>query len=266
MSVSGRAYSFVVGLLFIAALAMPVNAATVRDTFDRTWKVGAGGALYLSNENGSVEIESWDREEVRVQARITLEAGSSKSAREAMERFEIATSRDGDEITITSRKPRGQDGLLAWLSGSQIEVDVNYRIRVPRHLDVEIETVNGSIQADSLSGVVALDSVNGRISVKDSRGAVSADTVNGSISVELLDVAASEKMTFGTTNGGITLSLPADVRADLDAATTNGSISSDLPLTSDSISKSRIRGTLNGGGVPIRMRTVNGSIRISSSS
>lgn len=48
---------------------------------------------------------------------------------------------------------------------------------------------------------------------------------------------------------------------DLDAATTNGRISSDIPLTSDSFSRSRVRGTLNGGGLPIKVRTVNGSIR-----
>lgn len=266
MSDSKRGFSFAAGLLLIVLLALPVDAATLRDTFDQSWKVGPGGALNLSNENGSVEIESWDRDEVRVRAEITLKAGSNQSAREAMDRFEIVTAREGDEISVTSRKPRGQDGFLAWLAGSQIEVDINYEIRVPRHLDVEIETVNGSIQAQALSGVIALDSVNGRITVKDSRGAVSADTVNGSISVELVDVAAGERMAFGTTNGGITLSLPADVKADVDAATTNGSITSDLPLTSDSFSKSRIRGTLNGGGVPIRMRTTNGSIRISSSS
>ncbi len=259
-------HPLIAGLLLAAVLALPVNAATLHDRYDKTWKVGAGAQLSLSNENGSVEIESWDRDEVRVLAEITLKAGSSETARKAMERFEIISSKQGDRISVSSRKPRGQDGFLAWLSGNHVEVDVNYQIKVPRRIDLDIETVNGSIQAASLSGTLTFDSVNGRITVRDSRGAVSADTVNGSISAELLEIDAGESMAFGTTNGGITLSLPAQAKADVDAATTNGSISSELPLTSESAGRSRIRGTLNGGGAPIRMRTVNGSIRIAASS
>lgn len=266
MSGAMRRFSLMIALLMVVAAAASVDAATLRDTFEQTWKVAEGGRLNLSNENGSVEIESWDRSEVMVRAEIRLKAGSSRSAEKAMEQFRIRTSREGDEISISSRKPRGNDGFLAWLAGQQIEVDVNYEVRVPSRFDVDIETVNGSIDAGSLAGIIELDSVNGRIVVRNASGSVSADTVNGSIDVELVETSATERMTFGTTNGGITLSLPSDVRADFDAATTNGKISSDIPLTTEQFSRSRIRGTLNGGGVPIKVRTVNGSIRVSSSS
>lgn len=251
--------------LFLTAVTSSLSAATVRDTFDETWNVAAGGRLELSNENGSVEIRSWDRSEVRVRAEIRLKAGSSRVAEEAMEEFRIRTSREGDRISISSRKPRSGEGFLSWLAGRNVEVDVKYDVMVPARFDVDIETVNGSIEASSLSGIVELDSVNGRIVVERSRGAVSAATVNGSINVELVDVARSGQMNFSTTNGSITLSLPADVRANFDAATTNGKITSDIPLTTDSFSRSRVRGTLNGGGTPISVRTVNGSVRLVSS-
>lgn len=262
MAHATRSLSAVLVLMLVLFASIPADAATVRDRFEKSWTVSEGGRLNLSNENGSVEIQSWDRAEVRVRAEIRLKAASSRAAEEAMEEFEVKFSREGDEISVSSRKPRGGDGFLSWLAGKQIEVDVNYEVMVPERFDVDIETVNGSIEAKSVTGVLALDSVNGRIAVRNARGSVSADTVNGSIEVELVDMRNADRMTFGTTNGSVTLSLPADAAADFDAATTNGRISSDIPLTTESMSRSKVKGTLNGGGVPIKVRTVNGSIRV----
>ena len=70
-------------------------------------------------------------------------------------------------------------------------------------------------------------------------------------------------MSFRTTNGGIEISLPGHVAADLKARTTNGSIETDLPVTiKGSFAKNRLSGSINGGGATIELQTTNGSIRI----
>ncbi|HEX9406111.1 MAG TPA: DUF4097 family beta strand repeat-containing protein, partial [Thermoanaerobaculia bacterium] len=67
-----------------------------------------------------------------------------------------------------------------------------------------------------------------------------------------------------TTNGRITVALPKSVAAILDAATTNGGITTDLPLTTtETRQHSALRGMINGGGTAeLRLRTTNGSINI----
>lgn len=258
--ISVRFRSLALTMLLLAAL--PAGAATIEDSFEESWRVGPGGSLQLWNENGSVEVESWERDEVRVQATIRIRAGSRSGAEEALEEFRIETRRDGDSISVRARKPKGRDGIFAWFAGRDLNVDVRYTVTVPRRFDLDVTTVNGAIEGRGLAGHLVFDTVNGSIKVVRSRGAVSADTVNGSISVELLSVSGEDSMEFSTTNGRIEIALPRGVGADVDASTTNGKISTDIPLTTDSFSRSRIRGTLNGGGVPIKARTVNGSIRI----
>jgi len=72
-----------------------------------------------------------------------------------------------------------------------------------------------------------------------------------------------EDMVFRTTNGGITLSIPAATQANLTARTTNGSIKTDFPITvQGTFSRNRLEGELNGGGGSIELRTTNGSIHI----
>ena len=55
----------------------------------------------------------------------------------------------------------------------------------------------------------------------------------------------------------------ADIRADLSARTTNGSVQTDFPVTvQGTFRKNRLEGELNGGGASIELRTTNGGIRI----
>ena len=68
-----------------------------------------------------------------------------------------------------------------------------------------------------------------------------------------------------TTNGGIHARLPRAFAARVDAANTNGSIETNLPiLVTGSQSKHSLHGTINGGGPELRLRTTNGSIHINS--
>jgi len=68
---------------------------------------------------------------------------------------------------------------------------------------------------------------------------------------------------LGTTNGGVTLTLPETAKADVSATCTNGGISiTGLKLETTQESRRHIEGRLNGGGTPIELHTTNGGIRV----
>jgi len=64
-------------------------------------------------------------------------------------------------------------------------------------------------------------------------------------------------------NGSIALDLPAGASAEVRAATVNGEVRSDFPLGGQArVSRRRLSGTIGGGGRPLALDTVNGSINI----
>ena len=66
-----------------------------------------------------------------------------------------------------------------------------------------------------------------------------------------------------TGDGNVTLRLPSDFSADIDAHTGDGRISLDLPVTvSGAITGHSVRGKLNTGGPELYIRTGDGSIRL----
>ena len=66
-----------------------------------------------------------------------------------------------------------------------------------------------------------------------------------------------------TGDGSVTLRLPENFTADLDAHTGDGKITVDFPVTaSGSLGRSELRGKLNGGGQTLVVRTGDGPIRL----
>ena len=71
---------------------------------------------------------------------------------------------------------------------------------------------------------------------------------------------------ISTTNGGIDLSLPPDLKANLSAGTTNGGIMLRLPVAVEGEQRgSHLRGTLGGGGPELFVRTTNAGVRLDES-
>lgn len=244
--------------------AVTAGAAELTETIDRTFDVRAGADFVLSNVNGKVTIDSWDQARVRVIAVKEVD-GDRDELKKALAELRVEMQPRNGGLTVVTHYPKESNGvgsILSWLAGDHIDANVRYEVTVPRSMNVDVTNTNGGIRLSNVAGKHELDTTNGKIEVKRCSGSLEAETTNGAISAELIRVAQGQPLSFETTNGRIEVALPAGVGADVDAATTNGSINSDLPVATTRTGSNSLRGTINGGGTSLRMRTTNGGINI----
>ncbi len=271
--------SFALALWVVAALAaFPAQASeTVKTVVRGNYPLGAGGSLVLENVNGGVSIEGWDRSEVAVVATKVVKASSEARAREILAQYKVMVDAKPQRVKISVVYPKIHQGFLAWLGGRTANGRVEFKIKVPRELDLAVEnvnggivlsgvrgdldlmTVNGAVTAKRVSGKIEVETVNGGLDITEAFGEISASTVNGGISASFSDVSGSAS--FSSVNGGIDLRLPSSARATFDFETMNGRVRSDLP-TSPPAGKRTLEGKLNGGGARIHASTTNGSIEV----
>jgi DUF4097 and DUF4098 domain-containing protein YvlB len=250
-------------LLIAASPALLQAGETYREKYDRVFDFQPGTRLVVSNENGSVTVRNWDKNAVRIVAEKRARSSNEEKAREALKSVKIDVHADGRTLVVETDTPdSGAAGFFQWLEGKHVDLDVAYEITVPKSLPLKVSTVNGHIDVAAVGGQLQLSTTNGRIDVAEASGSVDAETTNGRINAELVEVTANNRMSFETTNGGITLALPASIKADVNASTTNGSISSDIPVTTQRADDNSLRGSMNGGGPEITLETTNGSIHI----
>lgn len=256
-------------LVLSAALvlfAQTAFAAELQQTIDQTFDVRPGASVDLSNVNGRITVKAWDQPRVKVVAVKKVEAPKADVQKALNDlRVEIQP-RDGGLVIRTRYPNDGDGGFFSWLFGDDIDAQVTYELTVPRTMNVVVENTNGGIYVTEVTGKHDLDTTNGRIEVTRCAGTVDAATTNGSIHAELTSVTKNQPMRFETTNGRIEVSVPKDFAATIDASTTNGSIKTDLPIQTRSFDDNSLRGTINGGGTSLRLRTTNGGISIRRSS
>jgi DUF4097 and DUF4098 domain-containing protein YvlB len=269
---STRSFQFIQLLLIIFFSILifqhTIYASTVRETFQKTIEFEEGGFLSLSNSNGDIEIKSWDKNEVEIVAHKRIKAEDKETAEKLMEHLKIDIQEHDGEIIIETSYPKGSSGggIFSWLFGKgKASYLVEYEIKVPEKIDLNIHTTNGGLRIENIAGKLRLESTNGKINAREIKGLTRCETTNGNIRVEFDDVSVGDEMTFRTTNGSIKLYLPDDYGADdVDLKTTNGQINSDFPMSGSSNrrSKKKFRGSIKDGDRELTCSTTNGSIHL----
>ncbi len=247
--------------LLAAATAVPA-AAQEADDFRWSGTVAAGRTVTILGLNGNVEATPAAGGAVEVIA----EKRARRSDPEGV-RIEVRETAEG--VTICPVYP-GRSGCPGEESGprgrrnDRNDVRVDFIVRVPAGVHLDASTVNGAVEARSLTGDVRAASVNGKIRV-DAAGTVRASTVNGSIEATSGSARWTGELDFRTVNGSIDLALPAGASAAVEAMTVNGGLSTDFPLTIPAGRQwgpRKMEGTIGQGGGTLRLETVNGAIRL----
>jgi len=151
--------------------------------------------------------------------------------------------------------------------------------------DVEATTSNGSVDLAESGGSAVLKTSNGRIKADGVRGHFEASTSNGSIDARVVEADASRPTRLHSSNGSLRLTVESSPASDVHAITSNGSITLRLPASakarvkastrSSSITtdfdvafeggtkqKTRLEGTIGGGGPLLELSTSNGGIKL----
>ena len=232
-----------------AVLAGALSAAA-QDAFDWRGTVAPGKTVNVNNINGEVRARPSEDGFVHVEATQPA-AAQSVSVRIVVDEHDSGITVCPVYVTPDSPAPtscRSNDRPRN-VRGEDIRVD--FDIRVPQGVRLNVATVNGDIVAQQLRSDVQATTVNGRVNIQ-TMGFVSRVT---------------------TVNGDVELEVPAGMDADFHANTVHGAIEADFPLTRSqppAFGNSRrggngpqtARGTIGNGGQELRVTTVNGSINV----
>jgi hypothetical protein len=229
--------------------------------------------MSLNIELLSARIEVIGEERKDAQLSITMLSGERKiktpSGMKALTGGAgvLEVEEDDNVVSIGSEMPSVRAAIVA---------------RVPRRANLTLSTVqDGEIIVRDVTGTLQLENVNGPITATNINGAVIAESVNNAISVGFAAINASEATALSTLNGNITLTLPAKAGVELRLDSAEGQIDSafelDLKPGKPAIVRNEERNgmsvrvedvvvaTVNGGGPLIKLKTLNGDIRIEKS-
>ncbi len=231
-------------LSLLLCVACPEGGAYYTRTETRTLSLKSDGELRVKGFNGRIRLETWNRDEVEVQAdirenernEVTLKAESKDG------RAEIIASRPGSE--------EQRRWTFGWSSGS---TGVSYVLRVPAKVRAELETTNGQVTVQGLQAPLDVRTSNGRVEIRDQGAEARVRTSNGSVQLEA--VQGNAEVT--TSNARVEAH---GVRGELRVHTSNGSVDARDVEGRTSIRTSNSRVVVQRLKGPATVESSNGSL------
>jgi hypothetical protein len=224
--------------------------------------VRTGQTVEIKGVNGDIIAQRAAGGEIEVRA----EKRAGRSDVNAV-RIEIVDHGEGVTLCAVYPSSRGRENTCEPGSGGRSnirnnDVRVTFYVSVPENVAFRGSTVNGDVEVHDLASDVGAKSVNGDIEISTT-GFAEASTINGSIDAAMERYNMEAGLSFSTVNGSISLDLPDDVNADLNAKWVNGRLEADLPFRLiGRASRHSAKGVLGEGGPELNLKTVNGSIHV----
>ena len=238
----------------------PAAVTTQDETekFDQTYPLNANGRISISNVNGSIVVEAWDRNEVKLE--YTKTADTKDRLADVEVRIDAKPDRIDIETDYGNWKTHNGD---RWKNGGKLQVD--FHLMVPRTAFLnEVETVNGSVTVSNFTNFTKISAVNGSVNATNLRGNANLSTVNGEVVADFDRLETGTKVILSTVNGHVNLVIPSDANATVNADSLNGNITNDfgLPVRKGKYIGRDLYGRLGSGDVRIKLDSVNGALAI----
>jgi hypothetical protein len=276
-----------IGTLALAATAFAAGNAQAEE-WTKSYTISGRAHVRVGTNDGAVRVTTGDSKQIELRViydGYTLDKNLSISSRQ-----------DGDQVELSARV----HSSMNWGWGN-FHRTLRLEVHMPREADLNIETGDGSVEAQALTGNLNIHTGDGHIRVdgakgdirlrtgdgsiegRDLDGRLEADTGDGHVTVEgrfdALNIktgdgsinaraSAGSKMgsgwTIHTGDGSVDMTLPGDLQANIEASTNDGRISLGIPVTVEgTFSTSKISGKMNGGGQQLTIHTGDGSIHLS---
>ena len=225
-------------------------------TINRTWPAAGIHEIRLFEVSGTVKVEAAPVQQITLEARVR---GRVKPKENVENQGLFTTEIDGDTLRI-SREERKRRFRFFFFDRDDVHID--YVLKVPPSISLNVKTVNGRIATRGVEGETAVSTVNGSIDVEVAgTEELSASTVNGRVRAKF--TRSFQGAQFKSVNGGVEAFLPNNASFTVDLSQVNGDFEASFPLSIHSQpGNRRVSGEVNGGQHRLKIVTINGDVEL----
>src|SRR5262249_20749764 len=264
------------GLLFV----FPAVGQQSQDHFQRSFAIPPGGTLAVNNFKGLVRVTGSDSSQVVVNVMKTFE-GTDKDRTWWMANTDVHFTNAADRVEISVAYPNCDCSGPDWGSHDDYQASVELTIQVPRKINVELQGHKPVMNISGIDGNVRITSHKAPIEIQSTTGAIHIETyketvrlkdvtIRGALDVQMAKGEAliearslGDRVNLETEKGNIVLKAPQNTGMTLDySGGRRSNFQTDFTIAAETGSSGSVRGTINGGGTQVHLRSERGSITL----
>jgi hypothetical protein len=272
----------VAGLIALASPTLPSQASGYdqrAETFQRSFAISANGTLHVDNYKGTIHVTGADSNQVVVDVTKRFD-GSEADRKWWMEHLEVNFRNESSRVSVEVKYPE-RNCMFCW-PDHDYTAAVELEIRVPRQINVDLESYKPDIRVSAIQGDIRVKSYKSPIAIDSTTGSIRIDTykewvklrdvtLRGPLEVksykadtEISARALGQSVSLENYKGTIVLQAPHDAGLDVDyEGGRHASFHSDFSLNAQAGRIDHaVHATVNNGGTRLRLRSEKGSVSL----
>lgn len=173
-----RVISATLAFLLMVSCAFAAKGR-LNKVFDREFVVKESTKLFIQNKYGQVNVENWDKNLISIHVEVKVDNPNDEKAKIMLDAIDIEFSESENVVSAITKfnKDVMKSNKRLFSSISNEEMSIDYLIKMPKHIEVDLNNRYGDIFINELSGKVLVDLRYGNIRInKLERG--DADNLN----------------------------------------------------------------------------------------
>lgn len=227
----------------------------------KQYKVSFNSGTVEINGIGELEILSTDGTEVIIESDIENHDKDHRSV--GLKSLNSAGIDDNTGMGISAIKNDNGSTLELTQIGNECNCH-GVKVYVPKAVKVSVnhKSIHGEyIKINDISNEIIISTLYQDVDLINITGPMSVKTVYGSVEADFNTVSQKGSITINAVYGLVDVSLPSDSKANLELSASYGEILSDMNVEVEkngdlrSLSTTKVKGTLNGGGVLVKIKS-----------
>jgi len=153
-------------LLLLAATSVMAKVAPQTKEYSRDFQVTDNTKLMVENKFGQVNIQNWDKSAISIYVQVKVDNSNAERAKALLDAINVEFSQDGDIVkAITTFNEEFSRANRKAFQMSNDELSIDYTIKMPKNVDVQIENKFGDIYINELNSHLAVELKYGNIKI-----------------------------------------------------------------------------------------------------
>jgi hypothetical protein len=144
-------------LLFItlALISLSLRAEEVTKEFHKEYTPGPNTTLDINNRYGDVVIESWDKNQIVIDVKVTVELPNKEKAEKLISYIDVQFS-ESENLIVAKTVIDDKFSFTGW-GGESKKFSIDYNVKMPTKTALTLANRYGNTKINELTGLVNLD-------------------------------------------------------------------------------------------------------------
>ena len=256
-----------VPIVLILIITINSNFALCKESrkIEKSFALKRDGQVFIDTYKGSITIETWSKNEVKVRIKIEADEWDSYAEKKVKNtEIKFRASKNSLKIKTDYDKIQSRSSRIFSKDVGSLPL-VHYWIKMPATSELKVDDYKSDTRITDLHAPIEFETYKGTVVVNGLKGSIDLETYKGDIEIEFDKISGDSR--FETYKGNIELMFQSrasfDVRATIGyKADFDSDFKLDVKHRGSKRSDRTYLGAINSGGPELFVETDKGDIRL----